>query len=196
MKQGAKNFLLAVWPLMLLLVSCSAPAPQRQPFTRQDIAGAWQANYSRYTLPDIGKLQRLLEEPPLIEMLQGFETIVLGPDGVFQQSFELEGELVSNTGTWEVEGSVAHLRGGKLYVYGLSAAENLAQGKVAYHTVDCDGREIELDLLSELMLCIRPDRKAPGGLVLQHLPVGDPDAPEVVTFYRLATAVTKRGSRR
>jgi len=161
------------------------PTSQGQSFTRQDIVGAWQADYTHYTLLDIGKLQHLLAEPPAIEMLRGFETIVLGLDGVFQQRWELEGESASTAGTWGIDGSVVHLRGGKLYIYGLSAAEKLAQGRATYQTVNCEGREAAVDP-AELVLCIRLDRKAPGGVILQHLPVGDPDAPEIVTFYRVS----------
>lgn len=187
MKRFARGWRWAICLVLLVFaVACSAPAGSQQSFTREDLTGVWQADYSRYDLLDSSELQHLLDDPPAIKTVRGIETITLAPDGTFEQRFESETGSVSLAGIWTVEGNVVHLEDGKLFVYGLTTAENLAQGKAVYHTVDCEGRDVQI-VLSELALCIQRDRKVPGGVVLQHLPVGDPDAPEYVTFYRTET---------
>lgn len=162
--------------LFLLVASCAGPLKQQHAFTPEEIVGTWQADYSRYELPDFHKIGKTV---------QGLESIVLKPNAVFQQDFQADDNLVSTGGNWEVQnGSVLHLKGGKYFVYGQGVAESIAQGTGKLHTVDCFGHETDIDV-SELLLCIRVNRNAPGGIVLEHLEAGDPDAPQVVTFYRI-----------
>lgn len=175
MKRDTLALHLLLCLLLLLVASCAGPLKPRHKFAPGEIVGTWQADYSRYELPDFYELGKTV---------QGLEIIVLKPSADFQQDFQVDNNIVSTTGNWEVQSdSVLHLKGGKYFVYGPRMAESIAQGTGKLHTVDCFGHETDIDV-SELQLCIRVNRNAPGGIVLEHLEAGDPDAPQIVTFYR------------
>lgn len=168
--------------VQVLLASCFAPSPQ-QSFTVEDVAGTWQADYSRYDLPYLGgdQIRALLtRQPPTIEQVRGIETISLSPDGTFGQRFDSPSGLIETVGTWVIDADGVHLHGATFLPYGPDAW-GYGSGP------DCrDRRTITLGP-GEVLLCVKSDPNAPGGVVMQHLPVGDPDAPEHVTFYRTET---------
>ena len=168
--------------VQVLLASCFAPAPQRS-FTVDDVAGTWQADYSRYDLPYLGGDQirvLLTRQPPTIEQVRGIETISLSPDGTFGQRFDSPSGPIETVGTWVIDADGVHLHGATFLPYGPDAW-GYGSGP------DCrDRRTITLGP-GEVLLCVKSDPNAPGGVVMQHLPVGDPDAPEHVTFYRTET---------
>ncbi len=168
--------------VQVLLASCFAPAPQRS-FTVGDLAGTWQADYSRYDLPYLGgdHIRVLLtRQPSTIEQVHGIETIKLSPDGTFGQRFDSPSGLIETVGTWVIDADGVHLHGARFLPYGPEVA-GYGSGP------DCrDRRTITLGP-GEMLLCVKSDPNAPGGVVLRHLPVGDPDAPEHVTFYRTET---------
>lgn len=163
--------------LLLLTTSCGGLGgllKREQVFTAKEVLGVWQADYARYEVPDM---------PRLGQNIQGVETIVLTADGTFQQFFTGERNELT-LGTWALEsGNVLHLKGARIYIYGLEFVDSWIVGKGRAMVTDCHGKKTELNG-SELILCVRPDRNAPGGVVLQHLEAGDPDAPITVTFYR------------
>lgn len=173
--------------LQMLLVSCFAPSPQRS-FTVEDVAGAWQVDYSRYDLPYFGDEQikaLLTRQPPAADIgwVRGIETITLAPDGTFSQRFDSPSGAIEAAGTWFIDNEGVHLQGARFFPYG----PDIARKGGYYSGPDCgDRRTITLGP-AEVLLCVKSDRDAPGGVVLRHLPVGDPDAPEIVTFDRTET---------
>jgi hypothetical protein len=145
-------------------------------FTLEEVSDTWQADYSRYEVPDMSQLGK---------PMRGVETIILAPDGTFKQTFSGNGNELAQ-GTWTLEDDdILHLRGARVYIYGLQFADSLAGGKARAIVTDCHGKQMEING-SELILCVRPDRNTPGSVVLQHLEAGDPDAPITVTFYRVS----------
>lgn len=177
-----RNWLMMSVVACLLTVgsaSCHSLLERRQAFTVEDLAGMWQADYSHYGVPD-------LPQPDMSRLgqpMSGVETITLEPDGSFRQSFSGNGGELAH-GAWTLEdGDTLHLPGAGIYIYGRAFADALARKEARVNTSDCHGKDIELDG-SELILCVRSDRNAVGGVVLQHLEVGDPDAPVFVTFRR------------
>lgn len=170
--------------VQVLLASCFAPAPQRS-FTVEDVAGTWQAYYSRYDFPYLRDEQikaLLTRQPPDADIgrVRGIETLTLAADGTFSQRFDSPSGLIETVGTWVIDADGVHLHGATFLPYGPDAW-GYGSGP------DCrDRRTITLGP-GEVLLCVKSDPNAPGGVVMQHLPVGDPDAPEHVTFYRTET---------
>ena len=153
-------------------------AERRPTLTPVDVVGTWQADYSKSAVPEVSV-------PTGLDFINGIETVTLESDGTFQQTFKGETEE-STYGVWTLEdGDILHLKGAKVYVYGLQFAERLASGQARASVYDCHGQPIEVNG-SELMLCVSPDRNTPGGLALQHLEIGDPDSPEIVKFHRMS----------
>ena len=164
--------------LIQFLVACYMPLERRPTLTPADVVGTWQADYSQFAVPEV-------TFPTGFGFVKGIETVVLESDGTFQQTFKGESDE-STHGVWKLEdGDILHLKGANVYVYGLQFADRLASGQARASDYDCHGQPIEVNG-SDLMLCVSPDRNAPGGLALQHLEVGDPDSPEIVTFYRIS----------
>lgn len=162
--------------VLTMVVACHGLRGHQRAFQPDDVVGTWIANYSQYTVPELS----LSSSPGFVS---GKETVILDSDGSFRQTFDTE---TSTTGSWTIiNGDVLHLQGAKTYVYGLQFAERLASGDARAVVYDCHGQQIEISQ-SELLLCIRPEQNAPGGIVLQHLGVGDPDSPEVVPFFRIS----------
>jgi hypothetical protein len=160
--------------VLTVVVACHGLQGHRRAFQPDDVVGTWIADYSQYTVPELS----LSTSPGFVS---GKETVILEPDGSYWQTFNTE---TSISGSWTIsDGDVLHLQGAKTYVYGLQFAERLASGDARGIVYDCHGQQIEISQ-SELLLCIRPERNVTGGIVLQHLEVGDPDSPEVVTFFR------------
>lgn len=135
-----------------------------------DLVGTWKAVYQ-----NVG-----------FKHASGFEILILRADGTYQQTYQ-DGKGYVYTSPWYEwwldEGSIVHLDRGRFYLHGTVEAEMIAEGDavVAYPEVTLDGTEI--------ILYVWRDANAPGGLVLEHLPVGDGDSPEIVQFYQESTLI-------
>ena len=138
-----------------------------QTFEISDLVGTWRADYGQYDVPD----------PTTLGKVSGVETITLQADGTYQQAF---GDVYTGPwNQWRLEsGQTLHLEGGRLFIFFGTEGHGLAVAD------DCVGKTITLDG-SELILCARSKWGEPGGVVLQHLPTGDPDSPEIVEFHRV-----------
>lgn len=140
------------------------------PFKADDLVGTWSVNYE-----DVG-----------FHRASGAEIITLRHDGTYQQVFK-DGEGYVYTSPWYkwwLEGGrVVHLEQGRFYLNGIVRAEMLARGdaEIAYPEITLDGTEIILYALH--------DSSALGGVILEHLPVGDGDSPDIVQFHRVSTSV-------
>ncbi len=177
MKRAKLLFGVLVIGMLISLASCTMPFEPQPTFMPEDVAGAWRADYSQFTVPDVSL-------PVAFDSIDGVETVVLMADGTFQQTFSGDREETTY-GAWTIDvGDILHLEGAKTYTYGLQFADRLANGQARASVDDCHGQPIEISG-ADLMLCVRPDRNTPGLLILQHLEIGDPDSPQVVTFYRV-----------
>lgn len=147
--------------------------PRRKVYEVSDFVGTWRAIYQ-----DVG-----------FDHVSGVETITLKADGTYQQTFEGERGYVY-TSPWnkwwlEESGRILHLEGGRFYPLGIQDAKDLASGRLGASLISPTGERIELDS-TEIVLYAWGYSDAPGGVVLEHLAVGDPDSPEIVRFYRVA----------
>ncbi|MCB9132121.1 MAG: hypothetical protein H6647_14460 [Anaerolineales bacterium] len=178
MKRVMLTFGVSACITLLLAVACFPPIERRPALMPEDVVGTWQADYSQFAVPDIVL-------PLGFSFVKGIETVILESDGTFQQTFSGDTEETTH-GVWTLEdGDILHLKGAKVYVYGLQFAERLASGQARASGYDCHGQPIEVSG-SDLVLCVRPNPNVPGGATLQHLEVGDPDSPEIVNFYRIS----------
>ncbi len=157
--------LLAIW---LMLSGCSAifSAPSRS----DDLVGVWIADYSRYHIVDTTSS----------EFMDFTEKITLKSDYTFQQ-FVDDKEVA--TGAWHYDPSThtVFLDGAMILNEGKLDAELFASHKMKGMFIGCDGKLIEVDG-SQLILCATRDPHFK--VILQHLGVGDPDAPLIITFTR------------
>jgi len=161
---------------MITCVAVSVLSPPRT-FAPSDLVGTWQVDYDQYDIPDGLSEGRV----------HGVETITLRANGAYQQVFS--GVYTGPWNKWWLEdGWILHLQGARLFIMGIKAAEYFARGEAGAHVQGCSGKYIELDG-TELILCAKPDPDAPGGIILEHLPVGDPDSPEIVEFHRIVAPV-------
>ena len=156
------------------------------PIRGADLIGKWVADYDQYnglTLPQGGK-----------------ETLILHENGSFEQYFEkISGipfqERVS--GEWQVEEiddewMRISLEGAMYYLDGLHDARNApkigAWDPILNKHVTIQSGSIVVLYARRLLWDSKYDPKIPCGrkydIILQHLPVGDLDAPTWVTFCR------------
>lgn len=137
-----------------------------------DLVGTWEAVYL-----DIG-----------FEHASGVEILTLKADGTYQQIYK-DGRGYVYTSPrykwWLEKGRIIHLEQGRFYLDGITEAEMLARGdaRIAYPEITLDGTEI--------ILYVWRDPDNPNGLVLEHLPVGDGDSPDIVQFHRRSTLIPK-----
>ena len=130
-------------------------------FEATELVGTWEATYE-----DVGPF-----------LVSGVETLTLRVDGTYQQVFRGEGGYVYTSPWykwWLEDGRLIHLEHVRFYPDGITWAE-APEGRTLA------GKEI--------VLYVWPDPGAPGGMILEHLPIGDPDAPDYVQFHRVATPV-------
>lgn len=150
-----------------ILYTASVPGSS-QTFEISDLVGTWRADYGQYDVPD----------PTTLGNVRGVETITLQADGTYQQTFG--NVYTSSWNQWRLEsGQTLHLEGARLFTFFGTEGHGLAVA------TNCGRKTITLDG-SELILCARSKRGEPGGVVLQHLPTGDPDSPEIVEFHRVS----------
>jgi hypothetical protein len=118
--------------------------------------------------------------------VSGAEPLALKADGTYQQTFRSGSYLYKSPSSpwWIEDGWIIHLMHGRFYLYGVAWAEDLEKGDASIQFTD----QIILDG-TEIILFVRPDPDTPGQLVLEHLPVGDPDSPDRVQFRRVSTRI-------
>lgn len=169
-----------VFVVSLLLAACVSTA-QIPPVEKNELVGEWVADYARYKYVAIHDAK---------------EVIVLHTDGTFTQKLLTKGGYQEeHSGQWRTEKVSEHwlrvyLEGAAYYLYGFGVAHDPAV-KIGVWD-DVKGEEVTIGggrttvilyatrLLSESgSLCGRDYE-----LVLQHLPIGDLDTPEYVTFHR------------
>jgi len=143
-------------------------------FTPAELVGAWRADYG---IRDYWTFQ-----------VTGVETLTLRADGTYQQVY-MDGkgyEYISLWNKWYLErGYILHLEGGRFYPMGIEAAEGYARGGVLTVWPGID----PIELSDEIILFVQHSSTTPGGVTLEYPPppIGDPDNPHIVTFYRIAT---------
>ncbi len=170
-----KNGLLGLICL-LVLTACDRIIPSR-PISPEALTGDWRCDYNG--LGDLGE--------PLI----GTEIITFRDDGTYQQMYR-DGRGYSYTSgwsRWRLESlpnglQQVHLDKARFYPAGVQFAEDLEAGRVGISMWDpATGRNF--DLRGEAILNVVARSSAPGGYELDHLPVGDLDAPTFLAFRRV-----------
>jgi len=172
------------WTLILVFtVGCQAVAQNEPPSIKyKDLIGRWVADYSQYDIP----------------LPHGKEVLVLSPNGTFEQIFEPTiGQEKIVTGKWSTEEvnngwTRIYLVGASYYLEGLLATQDPNFGVRAWdpvlrHHVSIGNKSGFVILYAtRLPWNSKYDSKIPcgekGEVILQHLPIGDLDAPTWVTF--------------
>lgn len=163
--------------IALSMAGCCCAGLTFDELEASDLVGTWRADYDEdyfgrrcwYTVT-------------------GVETLTLRADGTYQQVYYDQRGYVyeSPWNTWHLDeyrgSSVVRLDGARFYPLGIQDAEKMARGELVYHAIDYSGGRIDLDG-SELVLYAYGSLAAPGGMILRHLQVCDPDAPAIVDFH-------------
>jgi hypothetical protein len=137
-----------------------------------ELVGVWKTTYQ-----DFGPFE-----------ISGTETITLKADGTYQQVYK-DGLYVYKSPWyqwWLEKGRIIHLEHGRFYLYGTTWAEDFAKSGT---TITFQGG-VALDG-TEIILYARPDPDAPEQVILEHLPVDDPDAPDIAQFHRVSTWIPR-----
>jgi len=168
----------------LLLAACNltlGEAPNIPPITPDDLVGRWVANYSQYSQVGIHN---------------AMETIIIHADGTFIQEFQTgTGRREENSGQWRAEEvskywTRMHLDGATYYLDGLHVAGDPNYRFDAWDDVSnqhvriTGGQGMVILYATRLLLKSQSPCGREYDLVLQHLPIGDLDAPEYVTLYQ------------
>jgi hypothetical protein len=182
-----KRYVLFVVLMVLtasLLTACHlilGEAPEIPPITPEGLVGTWIADYSQYTQVDIRDAK---------------EIIVLHSNGTFSQEFQTKREhLEENSGRWRAEDvneyrTRIYLDGAIYYPERFLLGGDPASGITAWdnvtnqHVEITGGRGVIILYARRLLLKSESPCGREYDLVLEHLPIGDLDAPEYVTFYR------------
>ena len=182
-----KRYLMYItWILVLILVvACQTTLEnESSPIGYSDLVGTWTADYRQYD----------------VSLPRGKETLILGTNGTFEQIFETTmGRRRIVTGKWSTEEIDdawirIYLVGASYYLEGILAAKSPDFGVEAWdpvlrHHVSIGNKSGFVILYATRLLWDSEyDSKIPcgekGEIVLQHLPIGDLDAPTWVTFCR------------
>lgn len=177
--------------LVALIPACSITSEDTvPPIAYGDLIGKWTADYSQY------------DDPTFAVQLPagGIETLILHGDGTFEQDFMKNAGIPFQkhvSGTWRAKKiSNAYtrisLKGAMYYLSGIIAANDPTYGVVTWDPILGQDVEIKSGFVvlyaTRLSMDSKYDSKVPCGkkddLVLQHLPIGDLDAPTWVTFCR------------
>ncbi len=169
----------------VVLLACNIPSSEFReipPITEDELIGTWMADYSQFEM--------------MLPLSTAKETIVLHPDGTFEQFLPWIQEIPwENSGTWAatsvsdydtqltLNGAVYYLEGSnfaRFPKFSTTLWDNIASEEVTV----TGGPSVQ-----RLYARRKPYEKQPRcgrefELVLRHLPLGDPDAPQYVTFYR------------
>jgi len=180
---------LALTLLFMLLVACNLAPGKVPPIEYGDLIGKWTADYSQYN-----------REPRGVTLPNGKEILVLRADGTFEQDFQATtGYHRRVSGKWraekiDYEWTRIYLNGAFYYLEGLPAAQDPYFGVAAWdpilhqHVSIGNRPEVVILYATRLLWDSKYDSKVPCGakheLILQHLPIGDLDAPTWVTFCR------------
>jgi len=183
MKRHILFAVLMILAASLLTAGCLVlgETPEIPPITPDDLVGRWVADYSLYTEVDIHNAK---------------ETIVLHSDGTFSQEFQAGSKPVEeNSGMWRAEGVTEnrtriYLDDAIYYPQRFLFGGDPASGIFAWDNVTNEhvritgGRGKMIFYARRLLLRSQSPCGREYDLVLQHLPIGDLDAPEYVTFYQ------------
>ncbi len=164
--------------LLLILPSVAAcgsdyAGPEERSLTADDLVGIWQVDYADLDFNLSANL--------------GVEVFTFRADGTYQQVFEKPGYVYTSPwNQWLFEraedGNLQlHLQGAKhyrLYLAGLASASDPNR----------DLRDEDV-ILNVRVLKSWDTSGTPGEVVLQHLPIGDPDAPKIVELHRVPPLV-------
>ncbi len=128
-----------------------------------DVVGQWTATFNRY-----GCWQ-----------FMGKETLTIHGDGTYTQKFaDEEGneeQVAQNKWSWQTERQII-LQEAKSLPYGFeSICDDRSPDKLAVLANQAGNRSIR-----RIVMALR----APGQLILESAPAGDPDAPQITRFYR------------
>jgi len=174
---------LAIILFIPLITACHLTSEEIiPPIEYDDLIGEWTADYSQYD--------------DSLALPNGKEKLVLNADGTFEQDFRtMSGHQSKVSGKWTAEETDIgwiriYLNGAIYYLQGLRVAKDPTYGIAAWddvtnqHVRITGGRGMVILyarrwLWKSQSLCGREHE-----LILQHLPIGDLDAPEYVTFYR------------
>ena len=190
MRQGLRS--LVIFLMVALSVACTVATEEVPPIERDDLIGEWTADYSQY------------DDPVWAVWLPtgGIERLVLHADGTFEQYFEKTAGIPFEkrvSGTWKAERvskyrTRIYLYGAMYYLDGVRFAKKPTSGISAWDPILSERVEIGnsagvvVIYATRLLSDSKYNSKIPCGkkyeLVLQHLPIGDLDAPTWVTFCR------------
>lgn len=159
--------------LFLLLLGVSAcgvdyAGPEERSLAADDFVGIWQVDYAGLDFNLSGR--------------PGVETFTFRADGTYQQVFEMPGYVYTSPwnrwrfGRLEDGNAQLYLQGARhyrLYLAGIASARNPNWGM----------RDEDVTLNVRVLKSWHTSG-IPGEVVLQHLPIGDPDAPKIVEFHR------------
>jgi hypothetical protein len=175
MSNGRIKIVASFLTFTIAVTGCGAELPAT--FNASDLIGTWRGDYVGIA--------------PIGVKVTGVETLTLREDGRYQQIYE-DGKGYVYVSTWNKwyldESKIVHLEGGRWYPLGIPYAERLALGMSHASVIDWAGKRVELNG-KEALLLVHAHRGAPRGMILMHMPVGDPDSPQTVKFYLVATPV-------
>lgn len=156
-------------------------------FTPSELVGTWRADYAGVEYS--GTYSRI--------KLTGVETLTLRADGTYQQIYnDGKGYLyISPWNKWRLDSkeSFLYLESGRAYYLGIEDAERTAKnppGKamctyLRNERIDVDCADVIFQVLPASMATNLTDKR----VVLESSELGDPDDPEYVRFYLIATPV-------
>lgn len=167
--------------VILFMWMSSVACAYTKTFTPSLHVGTWRADYTGTENLDI--------------KLTGVEILTLRADGTYQQIYD-DGKGYVYTSPWskwylKSKERILYLEGGRLYPLGVKEAERRAKNPrgaalctyLPYSSMD---KNVEIDC-TDAVLYILPEPSVQGGLILAYPEVGDPDDPEYVKFYLVAT---------
>ena len=164
LKRNIPSFIL----LAILFAGCiSIPSAA---IRQEDLFGVWFADYSQY---------HTIYSSTFAPM-DFTEKIVLKSDSTYQQFVDAE-EVAAGSWRYDSSTGAVFLDGAMILNEGKLAAEQFASGQRGGMFIGCDNGLVEVDG-SELILCATHDERL--GIVLNHLGIGDPDSPFVITLNR------------
>lgn len=185
-------FFVLVWMSISACTIVQFTAPL-ETLEASNLVGTWQANYENYELYDAAWMITTLVR------ITGVEIFILKADGTYQQIYDNGKGYVytSPWNKWSLErlpnGRLqVHLEGARYYLNGIEWAED--PGAVVVTWDPATGEMVKLGKGKELILNVNVVVSTSSSgvtreVILEHLPTGDPDSPEIVKFHRVTTPV-------
>lgn len=147
--------------------------------TPSELVGTWRAQYTGIQNFDI--------------KLTGVETLTLRVDGTYQQIYDDDKGYMytSPWNSWHLDSKEGrlYLESGRAYYLGTKEAEQRAKNRRgAAICTYLRNERVDVDC-ADVILFTYHDSSVRGGVVLESPELGDPDDPEYVRFYLIATPV-------